>query len=207
MSNNWYHRAIAVTGAPGSGKSTVSGIFRKLGALVIEADVLARKAVEPPSPVLAEIERGFGPGLLTPDGRLDRKALAEIVFHDPARRKELEALLHPVIRRLAAEEYARAGGDRAPLVVYDCPLLFETDLHRLGFKKKLLIDASEAIALERVQRRDGSTVEEYQARLAAQRPMSEKRKLADIVIENNSTLAELEEKVGVLFEALKERSG
>jgi dephospho-CoA kinase len=204
--SNWHRNAVAVTGPTGSGKSTVSGVFRKLGALVLEADVFAREALRPNSPCIEEIRRHFGGAVFTPVGEVDRKALAKIVFSDLEKRQVLESIVHPQVRALAARRYAEAAGERYPLVVYDCPLLFETDLYQAGFKKTLLVTAPVALARARAMKRDGITAEEFAARLGAQRSIEEKKRLADIIIDNSGTREELEEKVRALFEALRRPS-
>lgn len=199
MSNSWRKNAIAVTGSIGSGKSTVTRMLRELGAFTIDADELARDAVRPGSAALKKIAELFGKEVLRSDGSLDRKKLGAKVFESAARRKKLEAITHPEIGKLAQSKFDVRPKD-CPLVVYDCPLLFEAKL--TGFKKILVVSAAEESALARVMARDGISRTEALKRLRAQLPLAEKAKRADIVVENDGTVAELRDKVKKLFREL-----
>ena len=208
MSTSWHSQAVTVTGSIGSGKSTVCSILKELGAAVISADELARKAVLPGSQALKEIVLTFGPEVLNPNGSLNRTKLAQIVFSESNKRKTLEKITHPVIKALAEKAFHSVKAQNPPLIVYDCPLLFETGLDKAGFKKIILVAADEEASLERIVARDHITEAEARARLASQMPLAEKRKGADIVIENSGTMEELREKVVVTFKELtKKRTG
>lgn len=188
---------VGLTGGIGSGKSAVSDAFARRGVAVIDTDLLAREVVEPGQPALDEIAAEFGADVLDPGGRLDRAALRRAVFAEPARRRRLEAILHPRIRQ-AMEERLRAleaaGADYAIVVV---PLLVETGMTAL-MDRVLVVDVPEAEQIRRVMARDG--VDEPQARrvLAAQADRDRRLAAADDVIPNTGTLADLEPKVAEL---------
>lgn len=186
---------IGLTGGIACGKSTVAAMLAERGALLIDADRIAREVVLPGSPGLAQVAERFGPNVLLPDGSLNRKALGEIVFRDEASRKALEAILHPRIRALMRERMAAAArlAPDKPVVV-DVPLLFESKLQPM-FDETLLVYIPRELQLVRLQKRDGLTPEQAESRLAAQMPIEEKRLLADTVIDNSGTIAETERQV------------
>ena len=176
---------IGLTGGYASGKSLVSSVFAKLGGKVIDCDVLAREVVEPDSDGLSLVVEAFGEKVLSEDQALDRWALADIVFSDTGRRHELEAILHPLIRK---EVFRRADlifeKKRTAKVVVEAPLLFEYGLYRM-MSKNVLVTCLPIQQLERGMRRDSSTITEAELRINAQWPFSKKKKLADIVIDNS----------------------
>ena len=177
-------RLIGLTGGVATGKSTVTAMLRELGAAIVDADLLARRVVEPGQPALGEIVETFGRSVLGPGGRLDRRRLASLIFHDPADRAQLNAITHPRIAALGQEEIdrARARGER--LVVFDLPLLFEN--HREGgFDGVLLVYADPQTQLRRLRARSGLSEDEARARLAAQWPIDRKRALATWIIDNS----------------------
>lgn len=181
---------VGLTGNIAAGKSSVARVWRELGATVIDADELARRAVEPGTPALARIVDRWGPRVLAPDGSLDRAALRAIVFADEGERRALEAITHPAVAALREEEHqlARARGDR--LVVSDVPLLFEVGMEG-EFDRLVLVDAPAEIRRERIVRDRGLSPEEADRMIAAQMPAAEKRARADLVIENAGTSDEL----------------
>ena len=189
-------RLIGLTGGIGTGKSTVSGMLRALGATVIDADEGARAVVEPGTPGLRAVVAEFGQSVLGADGGLDRAALAEIVFKDPDRRARLNAITHPLVREWMAERTAAATG----VVVHDVPLLFENGLGA-AYERTVLVYAPDAVARERLVAR-GLSEEQARARMAAQMPVEEKRALADLVIDNSDGLPETERQVRELWESL-----
>lgn len=196
---------VGLTGNIASGKSTVARVWQALGARLIDADELARRVVEPGAPALDAIVREWGGSVLDESGRLDRAALREIVFRDPAERARLEAIVHPAVRELRDEEYARAelGGER--LVVADIPLLFEAGL-RDEFDLVVLVEAAEEIRIDRLVRDRGLDTDEARRMIDAQMPSELKHAGADIVIRNDGSLAELEREARRVWVELRRRA-
>jgi len=194
---------VGLTGGIGTGKSTVAAMLAARGAVVIDADRLAREVVEPGEPTLARIVQEFGPEVLGPDGRLDRKALGALVFADPARRRRLEALTHPPIRaRLDARLEALARAGFRGVVVVDAPLLVESGLHR-AMDRLVVVTADEATQLARLMARDGLDRAEALRRIRSQMPLAAKARLADHVIDNSGDRAATEAQVERLWAALE----
>ncbi len=191
---------IGLTGGIGSGKSAVADLLAGHGAVIIDADLLARQAVAPGSPGLAEVVAEFGPGVLSPDGTLDRAALGEIVFSDEAARSRLNAIVHPQVRRLAAELERQAGP--ASVVVHVIPLLVETG-QQDDFDRVVVVDVDPAVQLDRVLGRGGLSEEQARARIAAQADRATRLAAADVVIDNNGSPAELAELVRALWAELR----
>jgi dephospho-CoA kinase len=187
---------VGLTGGIGSGKSEVSRRLAELGAVLIDADLLAREAVEPGSEGLAEVVRAFGPSVLQDDGALDRAALGAMVFADPERRGQLNAIVHPRVRARAAELMA-AASDEA-VVVQDIPLLVETG-QAGSFDVVVVVDAPDDVRIRRLAERNGMTREEATARMAAQATREERLAAADHVIENSGSLDELRAAVDRLW--------
>jgi dephospho-CoA kinase len=186
---------IGLTGGIASGKSTVSQRFTELGVPVIDADLAARAVVEPGTPGLALVAQRFGPNVLDANGKLDRAALRNLIFKDPASRKALDAILHPLIRATMEKQAENAQG---PYVVMAIPLLVESGNPRDRVDRVLVVDVDEAVQLQRVQARDGSSPEQAAAILAAQSGRSARLAAADDVLPNNATVAELRQAVDVL---------
>jgi dephospho-CoA kinase len=195
-------RLVGLTGGIASGKSTFAAALRELGAPVIDADALARAAVRRGTPALAEIVREFGPAILGPDGELDRRAMAALVFPDPAARARLESVVHPAVRAAVAAETARLAAAGHDLAFYDVPLLFERGLER-EVDCVVVVHAPRALQLERLQARDGMTRTEAEARLGAQLPVDEKARRADVVVGNEGDLASLRSRAAPLLAALR----
>jgi dephospho-CoA kinase len=196
--------AVGLTGGLARGKSTAAAALRRLGAPVVSSDELAREVVRPGEPAWQAIRDAFGAAVLRPDGTLDRPRLASLIFADPGARRTLEAITHPEIRRrtLAWLAERRAAGEAA--AVCDIPLLFEVGLHRPGtFLDRIwLVYAPPELQLRRLQARDGLDEAAARARLAAQWPMARKLPLADLVLRNEGTPAQLEEAVGAAWRDL-----
>ncbi|MBW3553662.1 MAG: dephospho-CoA kinase [Gemmatimonadetes bacterium] len=182
---------IGLTGNIGSGKSSVARVWERLGARVVDADILARRAVEPGSPGLERVRAAFGPDVTAADGSLDRGALRRIVLADPSARKRLERIVHPEVARLREEEEARLLADGTTAVVHDIPLLFEVGLQD-AFDVLVVVDAPEEVRAARLRRDRGLSDDEIRGLMAAQMPAAEKRARADLVIDNGGTLEELE---------------
>ena len=197
-------RVVGLTGGIGSGKSTVSAMFRELGAEVIDADQLAREVVEPGTPALEEIGQRF-PGVVDAQGRLDRAALGARVFADEGERRALEAIVHPRIRAemtRRTEALARAG---QKVVLYDAALLIENGLHR-GMNGVVVVSAPEAVQRARLAARDGLDDAAISARLAAQLPLADKRAHATWVVDNGGSLEDTRAQVRRIWEEIR-RSG
>jgi dephospho-CoA kinase len=191
---------VGLTGGVASGKSTVSAILAELGAVVIDADALAREVVARGTPGLEAVVAEFGPELLTPDGELDRPAMGRLVFGDEGARRRLEAIVHPlVIERMAALE-AAAGEDE--VVVHDIPLLAEGG-RADTFDAVLVVDAPRDLQLERMLRDRGWTREDAESRIAAQATPEQRRAIATHVIDNNGSLADLRARVEAVYAQLR----
>ena len=194
---------VGLTGGIGSGKSTVARMLAARGAVVIDADVLARQAVEPGTSGLDAVVARFGDGVLGPDGSLDRHALASIVFADDVARDDLEAIVHPAVRRAIAEAVA-AHAHTDDVVVVDSPLLIETGAHE-GFPVVVVVAASADARVARLVER-GMAEADVRARMAAQMPLEEKMAVADEVVDNDGTEIDLEERVERLWSELRARA-
>ena len=186
---------VGLTGGIATGKSAVSEMFRALGAVIIDADVLAREVVEPGEPALAEIARDFGSNMIAADGRLDRKALGAVVFADSARRRRLEAITHPRIRaRFDRRLSDLAGQQFKGLVFFDAAVMIESGNYK-NMDRLVVVVTDEPTQIARLMARDGCTREDALARIRSQMPLSEKAKLADHVIDNSGSRAATESEV------------
>ena len=183
---------VGLTGGVASGKSTVAAVLTELGAVVIDADQLAREVVEPGTPGLAAVVEEFGTDLLTADGRLDRAALGAVVFSDEAARRRLEAILHPLIRDRSAELEAAAPAEA--LVVHDIPLLAESG-QADRFEAVIVVDVPVETQVERMVRDRGWTRADAEARVAAQTDREQRRAVATYVVDNTGTLDDLRDRV------------
>jgi dephospho-CoA kinase len=195
---------VGLTGGIGTGKSTVARMLEKRGAVVFDADVLARQAVAPGTPGFDQVVERFGPNVLAPGGGLDREALASIVFSDPAARRDLEGIVHPEVRRMFAEgceEYR----DSDRVVVFSAPLLVETGMHT-AFDRLIVVSAPVATQIERLMRDRGMAERDVQARIAAQLPLEAKAEVADILVDNEETLEDLERRVERVWRDLDDQA-
>jgi dephospho-CoA kinase len=185
-------RIIGLTGGIAAGKSTVSRRWAEHGAVIVDADRLAREAVEPGSPGLAAIEQRFGPAVIAADGSLDRPALGAIVFRDADARAALNAITHPEVWRLAQERFAAAeAADPGAVVVYDVPLLAEASEGRpLRFDAVVVVDAPAAARVERLVAERGMDRAEAERRIGAQASDAERLALADHVVNATGTVAD-----------------
>jgi dephospho-CoA kinase len=196
---------IGLTGGIACGKSTVAAMLVKLGAFLIDADQLAREVVLPGRPALQQIVKRFGPEVLMPDGTMHRKALGAIIFNDPAARKDLEAITHPLIRQAMWDQmHQTEEAHPDTLVVVDVPLLYESKLQGY-FQEVMVVYVSESVQLLRLMERDGLTMDAAKQRLQAQIPIEEKKQLADIIIDNSKTLADTEAQIQLFWERKGER--
>lgn len=194
---------VGLTGGIGSGKSEVSRRLAGLGAVIVDADSIAREVVEPGTPGLAEVVEAFGPELLLPDGSLDRARLGDIVFASPEQRSRLNAIVHPRVGARMAQLEAAAGPDA--IVVHDVPLITENNLAS-GFDTVVVVDAPLAAQARRLTGQRGMTREQAEARMAAQASREQRLAIADIVLDNSGSLAELDRQVGELWSVLRRRA-
>ena len=196
-------KLVGLTGGIGTGKSTVSHILRGMGATVIDADEATRAVQARGSDGLGQLVDAFGPGILTADGDLDRARLADIAFADPEARQRLNDIVHPLVRLWMAERQQEAVERGDPVVVMDIPLLFEAR-GAGAFETTLLVYAPEDVQVDRLVGLRGMTEEQARARIAAQMPIEEKRRLATHVIENTGSLEALERAVARVWAELSE---
>ena len=189
---------VALTGGIGSGKSLVAAELAARGAVIIDADVLAREVVEPGTPALAAIIDKFGPQIMR-DGKLDRSQLGTIVFANPDARRDLERIVHPAVRARAAELELAADPDA--VVVHVIPLLVETGQQE-DFDVVVTIDVDHETQIQRLIARNGFSRAEAAARVDAQASSEERRTAADVVVDNNGNLDDLREQIAALWGVL-----
>jgi dephospho-CoA kinase len=198
-------RLVGLTGGIGSGKSTVSEMFRALGATLIDADQVAREVVRPGQAALAEVARRF-PGTLDAHGALDRAALAARIFADPAERAALNAILHPRIQAEVQRRTAVLAATGVDTVLYDAALLIENGLHH-GMDAVVVVWVPETLQRERLMARDGLSEAAAQARIAAQAPLDAKRAVATWVVDNAGSRAQTQAQVAAIWKALRGGAG
>jgi dephospho-CoA kinase len=197
---------VGLTGGIASGKSLVTGIFKNLGAHIIDADRIVRELLEPGQDAWKEVSEYFGDDIMMPDRGIDRRKLGQIVFSDPAKRAWLNQCLHPRVFEAYAAQVKRLRA-RTPdaIVVFDAALLMETGFHK-KMDKTVLVYAHSDQQLTRLMDRDHFTHEQALARIQSQMPLSEKRRYADYVIENTGTRDEAERRAREVFALLKEET-
>ncbi|MEV0666557.1 dephospho-CoA kinase [Actinomadura luteofluorescens] len=194
---------VGLTGGIGSGKSEVSKRLREHGAVVIDADRIAREVVEPGTPGLAAVVAEFGEDVLLPSGALDREKVGRIVFADPDRLAALNAIVHPLVGERMQELMDAAPADA--VVVYDVPLLAENGLAGM-YDEVVVVDAPEETQLDRLVARRGMTEEDARARMANQASRADRRAVATHVIDNSGTLADLKTQIDALWTTLTHRT-
>ena len=190
-------RVLGLTGGIGSGKSMVAQMFARLGAVVIDADQLAREVVEPGQPALDEIAATFGRDVLLPDGRLDRAKLAGIIFADPVERAKLDAITHPRIRS-RMNELIKARRSGPGVLILDIPLLYENNRVNL-VERVIVVWVDPQTQLRRIRQRDGLSADAAGQRIAAQMPLEAKRARADHVIDNSGTREDTRRQVEAIY--------
>jgi dephospho-CoA kinase len=198
---------VGLTGGIGSGKSEVSRRLAARGAVIIDADVAARQVVAPGTPGLARIAEAFGPGVLRPDGALDREWLGAIVFGDPAQLAKLNAITHPLIGEWmrAAERAAAETADGDLIVVYDVALIAESG-RWADYDLVVVVDVPPEVQVDRLVSQRGMAPDQARARLAAQASREQRLALADLVIDNSGSLEDLDRRVAEVWADLKRRA-
>ncbi len=194
---------VGLTGGIASGKSTATDMFRDLGAYVVDADVWARRVVEPGSEALALIVSSFGEDVLQSDGSLNRACLGQIIFHDEAARRQLNEIVHPRVRRGMKDETKEYLKDNpGEPVIWDVPLLFEGETLQL-VDRTIVVYVDEATQLHRLMARNGFGEAEALTRIRAQIPLAEKRKRADYVVDNGGPLNDTREQVKRIWQEIR----
>lgn len=196
-------RLVGLTGGIGCGKSLVAALLAEHGAAIVDADQLAREAVQPGSDGLKAVVERFGEQYLSPDGSLDRRKLGAHVFEDSAARKALNGIVHPAVAKLSAERIGAHLNAGAPLVVYDVPLLYENALDR-ALPEVIVVHVPPDVQRARIKARDNLSDSEIEARIAAQMPLEEKVRRADYTIDNGGTIEQTRAQVGALWKKLVE---
>ncbi|MEU9352989.1 dephospho-CoA kinase [Streptomyces griseoloalbus] len=194
---------VGLTGGIGAGKSEVSRLLVECGAVLIDADRIAREVVAPGTPGLAAVVDAFGEEVLTPDGSLDRPGLGSVVFADPEKLAVLNSIVHPLVGARSRELEAAAAEDA--VVIHDVPLLTENGLAPL-YDLVIVVDARPETQLERLVGRRGMSEEDARARMAAQATREQRREIADIVVDNDVPLHELEQRVKEVWAELVRRA-
>ena len=196
---------IGLTGGIASGKSTIASRLASHGAVVVDADRIAREVVEPGTPALAEIARRFGNGVIAPDGSLDRPALGAIVFGDPEALRDLNGITHPAVLKESTARF-QAAGDRDPdaIVVYDVPLLVES-ANEYPFDRVVVAHADEQTRVARLVELRGMDRAEAERRIRSQASDAERLAVADVVIDTGGTLEHTLDQVDALWEELRAR--
>ncbi len=185
---------IGLTGSIASGKSTVAKMFADLNIPIVDADKVARVVVEPGRETLQQIAAQFGDDVILEDGHMDRKKVGDMIFHDPTKRKQLNEIIHPAIRKEMLRQRDKHLSDGHPHVVMDIPLLFESGLQSY-VENILVVSVSEENQLKRLMARNDLTEQEARARISSQLPISVKEKGADAVIYNNDSVASTKEQL------------
>ncbi len=197
------YRIIGLTGGIGSGKSTVARRFAELGASVYSADAIARQALEPGETCYPRVVESFGETILSQNGRIDRKALANIVFSDEQKRTMLNEIIHPyVIDQLFSRAKTDLSRNGSAIAIFDIPLLFESGLDA-QMDRTITVSCEESERVRRIVKRDQVTPDHALARIHAQMPEEDKRLRADYVLDNNGSIDDLIQRVDALYELLK----
>ncbi|MEK6678127.1 MAG: dephospho-CoA kinase [Nitrospirota bacterium] len=197
---------VGLTGGIASGKSTASGIFKKLGAYIIDADILAREVVEPLKPAWRDIVKNFGKEILNNDNSINRRKLAEIVFNNKNKRELLNSIVHPrVFKRAREMEKEIAKKDPKAVIIFDAALLIESGYYK-KMDKNIVVYADEDVQVKRLIKRDGLTKDEAEKRIKSQMPLREKVRFADYIIDGNKVLNMVKKQAKAVIEILREKA-
>jgi dephospho-CoA kinase len=195
---------VGLTGGIGSGKSTVASGLAERGAALVDADAISRQIMEPDGLAYGPVVERFGPSIVGPDGRIDRPAVAALVFNDADALGALNGITHPIIGRVMAERVAEAAA-RADIVILDIPLMSIATKEKFTFAAIVVVDTPEDLAVQRLVAHRGFTEEDARARMAAQITREERRRLADLVIDNSGSRAALEAEIDLAWQWLSSR--
>jgi dephospho-CoA kinase len=194
---------VGVTGGVASGKTTVSRMFEKEGAYIIDADQIARELIQPQRPAWKEIVRIFGKDILKQDGTIDRKRLADITFSDSGQRGVLNGILHPRIKKEMGRITRRIErNDPHAVIIFDAPLLVETGFHRV-VDRVVVVTSKETQQIERLKKRAGRTRDETQRIISSQMALEKKVKVADFIIQNEGSIAQTRRRAREVFRELR----
>lgn len=197
---------VGLTGGIASGKSAASKIFKKLGAYIIDADVLAREVVEPLKPAWKDIVKNFSKEILNKDNSINRQKLAEIVFNNKKKRELLNSIVHPRVFKRAKEiEKEIAKKDPKAVIIFDAALLIESGYYK-KMDKNIVVYADKDIQVKRLMKRDGLTKNEAEKRIKAQMPLREKMRFADYIIDGNKVLNMVKKQAKAVIEILREKA-
>jgi dephospho-CoA kinase len=194
---------VGLTGGIAAGKTSVAKRWVELGGLEIDADILARRALDAGTPGLAKVLEQFGPDLLLADGNLDRQKLAEVVFNAPEKRKKLEEIVHPIVRELAAQ--ALADAPAGSILIYTVPLLVEASVD-LPFDLVVTVEAPVDKQVERMVKTRGMTAQQASARIAAQASAAERANRADVILNSNQSLGRLLDDAEALWNEIERKA-
>ena len=200
MQNKWQNRVIALTGSIACGKSTAAKIFKSHGAMVVNADDLAREAVKPGTPAIQTISEKFGAQYIHLDGSLNREKLAKTVFGDADKRALLNSIVHPRVAELAENHFSNL--DTSAIQIYEVPLFFETNMEAQGYKSIIVVYTDKDNTLRRLLRRNNLSEQEALDRINSQLPIEAKLAQADYVLDNNQDEQHLEEQISKLIPQL-----
>ncbi len=193
---------VAITGGAGSGKSTVARMFQELGAVVLDADDIARQVTAPGQPAWEAMQQAFGPAYFEEDGTINRPALARRVFKDPSARAQLEVIVHPAISRVIARRLQELEDQNVPLVMVEVPLLFETG-RSLEYQKIIVVYVDFQDQVKRLKDRDSREQDEIIGILEAQMPLRDKCARADYVVDNRGELSQTKKQIEGIWQDLK----
>ncbi len=194
-----------LTGGIGTGKSTVSAIFKELGGLIVDADVISHDVVQPGKPAWHSIVAGFGEGILLPGGEIDRIALGQIIFNDTAQKLRLNEMVHPhVFQEMANQIAAIETSEPDSVVILDVPLLIETQMHP-GMPDVILVYVPELLQVQRLMKRDGISESDALAKIRSQMSIEEKKKQVKIIIDNSGSVADTRAQTLVVLDYLKKK--
>ena len=197
-------QVIGLTGGIATGKSTVCAILENAGAVIIDADRIARKLVKKNLPAYRQIVDTFGKSILLPDGEINRTALGDLIFNDPRKKQLLNKIVHPQVGKETDRQLKRIEKSNPhALVILDIPLLLESGLHK-NLSEVIVVYTPEHIQINRLMQRDHISQENALARIRSQMPIEEKKKLATIVIDNSGTLEDTRKQTLEIFQRLKE---